>query len=191
MERHNPSTLGVVLAGGLSTRFGSDKALAMLDGRTLIDHALAALGRETSDLAVAGRDHPGTPAIPDRPGPGLGPLGGLCGTLHHARAAGYDQVLSCGVDCVALPAGLIGLLGRAPAYLAAQPVIGLWPVQAADALDHFIAADPRRSVRGFAAAIGAVAVESDFVPANVNRPEDLACIRARAGAARGTPKRRS
>ena len=31
-------TLGAILAGGGSRRFGSDKAAAWLDGRALIDH---------------------------------------------------------------------------------------------------------------------------------------------------------
>ena len=34
--------LGVVLAGGKSTRFGSDKALAELGGRTLLARAVDA-----------------------------------------------------------------------------------------------------------------------------------------------------
>lgn len=168
-----PRTLGVVLAGGLSRRFGSDKALALFDGRALIEHALAALAGQADAVAIIGRDHPGALSIPDRPAPGLGPLGGLCGALHHAGANGFAQVLSCSVDCVALPPDLQALLAPAPAYLAVQPVIGLWPADAADALDRFIATDPRRSVRGFAAAIGARAVETDFTPANINTEDDL------------------
>src|SRR3546814_3555756 len=42
-------TLGAVLAGGRSSRFGSDKALAMLGGRTLLDHAQAALRPHRSE----------------------------------------------------------------------------------------------------------------------------------------------
>lgn len=171
---NNPRTLGVVLAGGLSTRFGTDKALALYEGRALIDHALAALAAQTDAVAVAGRDHPGADCFPDRPQPGLGPLGGLCGALHYANDRGYDRVLSCSVDCVTLPAGLLTLLVRAPACLETQPVIGLWSASAAAALDAFIATDPRRSVRGFAAAIGALSIRADFTPPNVNTPDDLA-----------------
>src|SRR3546814_5673419 len=48
-------TLGAVLAGGRSSRFGSDKALAMLGGRTLLDHAQAALRPHCDALIVVGR----------------------------------------------------------------------------------------------------------------------------------------
>ena len=36
---------GVIMAGGLSTRFGSDKALAELNGRTLIEHTAETLNQ--------------------------------------------------------------------------------------------------------------------------------------------------
>lgn len=45
--------LGAILAGGRSTRFGSDKAMAMLpDGRTLMDHAIATLRPHVAQIVV-------------------------------------------------------------------------------------------------------------------------------------------
>ena len=167
------SRLGVVLAGGRSSRFGSDKALARFDGRTLLDHALAALRPHVDAVAVVGRAHGAVPGIADWPAPDLGPLGGLCGALRFAAAEGHDLVLSCSVDCLDVPADL---LVAAPCYLAAQPVIGLWPVSLAGALEDFLATDPRRSVRGFAASVGAAAIESDRPQPNINTPADLAAL---------------
>src|SRR3546814_7027451 len=59
--------LGAVLAGGRSSRFGSDKALAMLDGRTLLDHAAAALGAHVETVVICGRHVPGMTGLADRP----------------------------------------------------------------------------------------------------------------------------
>ena len=170
------TVLGVVLAGGKSSRFGSDKALALLDGKALIEHALANLRLHADAVAVAGRTLAGVTGIPDQPAPGLGPLGGLCGALEYAAAEGFDCVLTCSVDCPHLPAAV---LRHAPSYLKAQPVIGLWPAAAASALRDFIATDDRRSVRGFGAYIGAHAVEADFVPLNINTPAELRAAQAR------------
>jgi molybdopterin-guanine dinucleotide biosynthesis protein A len=170
------STLGVVLAGGKSSRFGSDKALAVLNGRRLIDHALDHLRRHADEVAVAGRWMAGVISIPDQPTAGLGPLGGLCGALNYAAAHGFARVLTCSVDCPDLPAEI---LQHAPSYLKGQPVIGLWPASAASALQDFIAADDRRSVRGFGAQIGAVAVEAAYEALNINTPDDLRAAEAR------------
>jgi molybdenum cofactor guanylyltransferase len=165
------SVLGVVIAGGRSSRFGSDKALALLDGQPLIAHALAALRPHVDALAVAGRALTGVIAIPDRPAPGLGPMGGLAGALRYAQDHGYDHVLSCGVDCLRFPAEA---LATPPCFLAAQPVIGLWPASAAAQAERFVAQDSRRSMRGFAEAIGATPVRVAVPPPNINTPADLA-----------------
>ena len=92
------SVLGVVLAGGQSTRFGSDKALAEWRGQTLLDRAVATLAQQCDAVIVAGRAEAPAPIVPDRPRPGMGPLAGLNGALHHALAHGYDAVLSVPVD---------------------------------------------------------------------------------------------
>ena len=48
--------LGVVLAGGQSTRFGSDKAMAELGGRTLLARAFDTLSGFCELVIVAGRE---------------------------------------------------------------------------------------------------------------------------------------
>lgn len=166
-------TLGAVLAGGQSRRFGSDKALAMLAGRPLLDHALTALRPHCDRLLIVGRESDVMASAPDRPAPGLGPLGGIAGALAFAAAHGFDAVLTIPVDCPRLSGELVTLLAPPPALLAAQPVIGLWPVTALTALDAQLADGGDRSVRAFAHRIGARAVAGEFDLPNINRPEDL------------------
>ncbi|WP_260580446.1 molybdenum cofactor guanylyltransferase [Sphingopyxis sp. PET50] len=167
-------TLGAVLAGGRSTRFGSDKAVAMLAGRSLLDHALAALRPHADAVVVAGRAFDGQPPIADWSAPGMGPLGGIAGALRYAADAGFDQLLCIPVDCVRLPNGLRALLEPAPAYLESQPVIGLWPVSLCAELELLLTGEENHSVRHFGSRADARAVSSDFVPPNVNSAADLA-----------------
>lgn len=165
--------LGAVLAGGLSTRFGSDKALAELRGRTLLAHAVDALAGLCEHVVVVGRETAPAPTLPDWPRPGMGPLAGIAAALHHARDEGYAAVLTCGVDSAHLPDDLLDLLGEAPACLADQPVIGLWPPSAAARLEAILAGDGRHSTYHFAEAIGARLVDVARTPDNINTPADL------------------
>ncbi|WP_420606440.1 molybdenum cofactor guanylyltransferase [Novosphingopyxis sp.] len=174
LEAARMKLLGAVLAGGRSRRFGSDKAEALYDGRRLLDHAAAALHSQCDAVVVVGRQDAAHVCVPDRPGPGLGPLGGLAGALAEADCHGFDLVLSCSVDNVALPPDLIALLSPAPALLARQPTVGLWPPGLLPRLLAFIDADPVRSLRGFAAHTGARFVASPVPIPNINRPADLA-----------------
>jgi molybdenum cofactor guanylyltransferase len=173
--------LGAVLAGGQSSRFGSDKALAELNGHSLLTLAVDALSGWCEHVVVIGREVAPAPTLPDWPRPGMGPLGGLAAALHCARDEGYDLVLSCGVDSAGLPENLPDLLGPAPAYLADQPVIGLWPAGSVKVLEQIIRGDGRHSMLAFAEAIGARAVETGAKPANINTPADLAAAEKRHG----------
>lgn len=167
------SRLGAVLAGGRSSRFGSDKALALLDGARLIDRAVAALAPQCDAVIVVGRGDDRHSCVPDWPRPGMGPLGGLAGALNHALALGHDEVLSCGVDSIGLPGDLTVRLSPAPAYVAAQPVIGLWPAGAAAALKEMLSAPGKHSLKAFAARIGARPIALPHDPANINTRADL------------------
>lgn len=163
--------LGAVLAGGASRRFGSDKALALVDGRALIDHVIAALVPQCDALVIVGRCHGDWAALTDRPEGGEGPLAALNAALHHAAAQGFGAVMSVPCDMPDLPDDLADLLTPAPAVLADHPVVGMWPVALAPVLDNWLAGG-ERSVRAFAAHVGARQIATPRLR-NINRPADL------------------
>jgi len=132
------------------------------------------LGERWADaVVVVGRPE----GIPDRPQPGLGPLGGIAGALCHAAAYGYESVLTVGCDMPGLPPVLIeALLRRAPSYCLDAPIVGHWPATLARPLLDHIASDARRSVQGWARSIGALPILAPGPLPNVNTPEDLVAL---------------
>ncbi len=159
-----------MLAGGRSSRFGSDKAVAVLDGRALAEHARALLLPHVEMAVIAGRDG----AIPDLPRPDIGPLGGIAGALGYAASLGFTSVLTIACDMPWLPDGLLTALARrASAYCPDAPVLGHWETRLLDNLLTHIDTVPRRSVRGWAEAIGAIPIPASAPIPNVNTPQDL------------------
>ncbi|WP_076069353.1 molybdenum cofactor guanylyltransferase [Sphingomonas montana] len=169
-------TLGAIFAGGAGRRFGSDKALALLDGRPLLAHVADRLGSQCAAVVVIGRDWPGLPGVADRPAPGLGPLGGLAGALCHARDHGFDRVLTSGCDLPDLPRDLAVRLGDAPAVVAGQPLLGLWGATLADRAVAWATTSSDRSMRAWIAETDARRVTLDTEIANINRVEDLEAL---------------
>jgi molybdopterin-guanine dinucleotide biosynthesis protein A len=109
-----PLTIAV-LAGGRSARFGSDKALALLDGRTLLDIALRHFTGTGAELLVAvdRADRYAVPAgvraVTDR-FPGCGPLAAVDAALEEAA---YPIVCCSSVDAPRLSPTLLVPLVRA------------------------------------------------------------------------------
>lgn len=187
----------VVLAGGEGRRIGGGKPLRVLGGETLLARALGQADAFSDRVALAVRDPAqveapgGVAVIPDAPIEG--PLGGLAAALGWARDQGRAAVLTLPCDMPFIPPDLgtrlaAALEGR-PAVLAASggrlhPVCGLWRVETLDHLPAY-AASGRRSLHGFAEAVGFTAVEWPAAPAdpffNVNTTEDLAEAEARLG----------
>jgi molybdenum cofactor guanylyltransferase len=102
-----PEFAGFVLAGGRSSRMGSDKALVELGGQPLIAHALRILRDTGVAASIAGarsRLSAYAPVIGDG---GHGPLGGICSALASARAA---RAVFVSVDMPLIPAPLVGAL---------------------------------------------------------------------------------
>jgi len=170
--------LGAVLAGGRSSRFGSDKAQAMLEGARLLDHAVAAVAPFCARVVVCGRDDPRHATLADRPAPGLGPLGGLNAALHLAQADGFDGVLVTGCDMPRFPAELArALIGPQPAVLEGQHLAAWWPAALAPLLDAHLAQTDRYALRGWMdrARPRIVTMPGLDLP-NINRPDDLAAL---------------
>lgn len=163
----------VVLAGGEARRMGGEKARRPWGQTTLVGHALdlaRAYGRE---VAVAVRDATQVAGIVQADllldAPGIeGPLAGLASALGFARATGAQTLLTLPCDAPRLPrdlaARLLGALAPGAGVALARsdgrahPTCALWRVGALDALPAYLATG-RRSLGGFAAAVGMTAVD--------------------------------
>jgi molybdopterin-guanine dinucleotide biosynthesis protein A len=86
--------IGVVLAGGKSSRLGQDKAELLYQGQTMLQRSIDLLQSLCRQVLVSGRNEPGllVPAIKDDT-PGLGPIGGICTALR--VYGGPLLVISC------------------------------------------------------------------------------------------------
>lgn len=124
-----PVVVGVVLAGGRSSRFGADKLVAIVDGEPLLHLAIRAVA-DVADRVVVAAAPGGRPDLPSpstlRPGTSVevvhdlepfgGPLAALRSTAWLVRAAGSADdpvVLVVGGDMPHLhPAVLRALVAR-------------------------------------------------------------------------------
>ncbi len=92
----------VVLAGGSSSRMGTDKRMLELGGKTLIERVLLLATKVSDDILISTNDAiPGVTGfrtIPDNI-PGAGPLGGLVSAMPHARYP-FILLLSCDMPFV-------------------------------------------------------------------------------------------
>jgi molybdopterin-guanine dinucleotide biosynthesis protein A len=76
-----------ILAGGKSTRMGTDKAFVALDGRTLLARALELARSVTGDVRIVGDSEKFSPFAPvvEDVFPGCGPLGGIHAALRVSK----------------------------------------------------------------------------------------------------------
>jgi molybdopterin-guanine dinucleotide biosynthesis protein A len=102
---------GVLLVGGASTRFGSPKALAELDGETLAERAWRVLGDACDERLAVGKgdeDLP-FPVVADGAVEHAAMHGVIAG-LHTAR---HDVVIALPVDCPLVTPDVLQALGEA------------------------------------------------------------------------------
>lgn len=107
-------TLGVVLAGGESRRFGSDKSAAMLGGETLLARAIRRAAAQVDRVIVSGgaSPMPDVPAIIDE-APGQGPLAGVLPGLAWASEHGFEHVATFPCDVPFFPPDILQHLSGA------------------------------------------------------------------------------
>ncbi|WP_284053201.1 molybdenum cofactor guanylyltransferase [Stakelama marina] len=165
--------VGAVLAGGSARRFGSDKALALVNGKPLIEHAADALRRHADSVIIVGREYPGAECVPDLPRPGQGPLGGICGALMHASATGAQSVMTVPCDVPFPPESLFEALAQPSCWCEDHPVFGHWRTGIAERLFEWMTFREERSVRAFAVEAGASPIRSPKPIRDVDTPEDM------------------
>jgi len=179
----------MVLAGGGSARFGSEKGMAPLDGKPLIAHVTERLGSQTEGpVAVnAPRNSAygpyGDACVPDIRLGGLGPLAGVYTALHWATANGHERVVTCAVDTPFLPDDMLARFDEetgpavASSHGCQHPVCGIWPVVLLPQLEAALDAG-LRAAKEWARQCHAVDVSFERVDGkdpffNINTVEDL------------------
>lgn len=104
-----PAITAFILAGGKSTRMGTDKAFISLDGHTLLARALDCIRAVTSDVRIVGdrkKFAAFAPVVEDI-FPGCGPLGGIHAAL---RSSTTDLNFILAVDVPFVTPALIHFL---------------------------------------------------------------------------------
>lgn len=172
MARH--ALTGVLLVGGASTRFGSPKALAVVDGERLVDRGRRVLAEACDEVLVVGK--PGElpfDVLPDA-GDVRAPIAGVVAGL---RAAAHDICVVLPVDCPWMTARALRALGdacRDAAVPQMGPLPGAWAKTALPVLEQRLAAGPYALYRAYEE-LDVVTVELDpRVVADIDTPGEIA-----------------
>jgi molybdenum cofactor guanylyltransferase len=93
---------GIILAGGKSSRMGTDKGLQELSGKPLISYAIHALAGICSEILISSSSDAYRPygyrLVADE-FPGIGPIGGIYSALRQSKTI-QNLVLSCDLPFV-------------------------------------------------------------------------------------------
>ena len=191
--------VGLILAGGRSRRFGSEKAAQLLGGRPLLAWGLACLDEVCEAVAVSAAPASaawrlattlGREALADDPDHPSGPLSGLAAGLAWAGARGADLLATLPCDTPLVTAAhfatLAARLGEAPAAHAATPggeqwLCAVWRPHLLPSLTARLDRQDHPAVGAYLQNVGAKAVtfKDDDAFANVNFEADLARMRNR------------
>ena len=118
--------IAVVLAGGASRRFGTDKLAAVVEGQTLLDLTLSTLPAKMAVVLVGPARPTARPVEVVREQPaGSGPAAALVTGLRYALARSAETVLVLPGDAPRAGTGALVLLERLRADPATQAVVAV------------------------------------------------------------------
>ena len=188
MDIHHLPVTTVILAGGLGSRIGGNKALQVLHDKPLISWVLGAVSPDSDQVLINANDATdvytqfGYRIIPDQTAGWPGPLAGLQAALDCAETT-YVMTVPC--DTPFLPDGLIPRLlkalteDRTEAAVAVaggyrQPTIALYNKQVAHKLRAYLDSGGRK-VNDWLDTLQLSEVVFDKISAfdNINTREDL------------------
>ena len=140
---------GVLLVGGASTRYGSPKALAELDGETFADRGRRVLAEACDEVLVVGKAGELPFEVVDDASDVRAPIAGVVAGL---RAATHEVCVFLPVDCVRVTADLLRELGAAcrdAAVPQTGPLPGAWAKSALPVLERRLAEGPLALYRSY------------------------------------------
>jgi len=139
---------GIILAGGKSSRMGTDKGLQLLCGKPLIGYAIEALSGICENLIISSSSevyHSFGYLVVDDEFPGIGPMGGIYSALKQSKTE-KNLVLSCDLPFVTIEL-LEYILENSDGYEVAvpyegnrhyEPLCGFYHVSVLDILSNYI-----------------------------------------------------
>jgi molybdopterin-guanine dinucleotide biosynthesis protein A len=164
---------GVVLVGGASRRFGSPKALALVDGETFVERARRVLAAACDEVLVVGKAGELPFAVIDDGSTVRAPIAGVVAGL---RAAAAAVAVFLPVDCPRVTPEIVRALGDAchdAAVPQTGPLPGAWSKSALPVLERRLAHGPLGLYQAYEELD---VVELRFDPAllaDVDTPQDL------------------
>jgi molybdopterin-guanine dinucleotide biosynthesis protein A len=164
---------GVVLVGGASRRFGSPKALALVDGETFVERARRVLAAACDEVLVVGKAGELPFAVIDDGSTVRAPIAGVVAGL---RAAASAVAVFLPVDCPRVTPEIVRALGdacRDAAVPQTGPLPGAWSKSALPVLERRLAHGPLGLYQAYEELD---VVELRFDPAllaDVDTPQDL------------------
>lgn len=186
------SVAGLILAGGRSSRFGADKALARFRGELMVDRAHRPLEGLPAVAISAKRGSPiaahagalGMALVTDDEAAPEGPLAGLLAGLSWASAQGFSFLATVPCDTPVLPHDLVPTLLAerrdanavyAQTSQGSHPLCAIWSVELRTLLRSSLADGRHPAVQAFLAEIGARPAwfESAHAFANANTRDIL------------------
>jgi molybdenum cofactor guanylyltransferase len=170
---------GVLLVGGASTRFGSPKALARLNGETLAERAWRLLGEACEERVAVGKTVDALPLPFPVLDDGTDVRAPIAGVVAGLRAASNDMCLFLPVDTPFVTAELLHELAGACADAAVTqtgPLPGAYRVSALPVLARRLAAGELALKDALAALEVRVIAAEPRALVNVNEPRDLALL---------------
>lgn len=193
--------VGVILAGGRSTRMGGgDKCLLSLGGVPILQRVIARLQPQVRAMAINANGDParfaqfGLPVVADSLSDHPGPLAGVLAAMDWAAERNASHVVTVAADTPFFPNDLVVAFQVAGDFALAatrddtgriwrHPTFGIWPVALREDLRAAITAGVRKVVawtdkHGAQEAIFTSAGGDPFF--NVNTPEDLVAAEAMA-----------
>jgi len=185
--------LGVVLAGGKSTRFGEDKSKVKLGRKTLLEHTLYKIKSKFNKIIIVSNNKAvkGYITIKDCLDGQLGPLVGVLSAMKWIKKNNYSQnwIITFPCDTPFFDISIIdnfieaSKLNDSPLYFAKSEekrhnIFGLWSLKLIEILEKDIIEQKYRKVEKWANKIGVKTINITYENIdpffNINTKEDLA-----------------